>query len=255
MRSAPTGRAATDFRPPRAPDVDVEPGGAQRRVGRDRRLQRLLRVALRPRDGQRAGRNGRATRVTFPGSDVEAELVIGLDDVLRGGKRRITLPATAALTSRSARRTRRHGVAPGRPGRARLERRAARGPLPAAAGGPHPRYRMAGDDLEMDLPLWPWQAALGGAVKVDTPDGEVTLKVPPGSQSGRRLRLRGRGLPRRTARAAISMRSSGSWCRRSRRRPSAGLRGAAPGQHGPGRQAGSRLMAMRWRIPRALHCA
>jgi curved DNA-binding protein len=61
---------------------------------------------------------------------------------------------------------------------------------------PHPRYRVTGDDLEMDLPLTPWQAVLGAEVKIDTPDGPVTLTVPPGTQSGRRLRLRGRGLPR-----------------------------------------------------------
>src|SRR5260370_38316499 len=48
----------------------------------------------------------------------------------------------------------------------------------------------------MDLPLWPWQAVLGAEVRVDPPDGPVTLTVPPGTQSGRRLRLRGRGLPR-----------------------------------------------------------
>jgi curved DNA-binding protein len=61
---------------------------------------------------------------------------------------------------------------------------------------PHPRYRVVGDDLEVDLPLAPWQAVLGGDVRVETPDGTVTLKVPPGTQSGRRLRLRERGLPR-----------------------------------------------------------
>jgi curved DNA-binding protein len=61
---------------------------------------------------------------------------------------------------------------------------------------PHPRYRAAGDDLEMDLPLWPWQTVLGAEVRVDTPEGPVTLTVPPGTQNGRRLRLRGRGLPR-----------------------------------------------------------
>jgi curved DNA-binding protein len=61
---------------------------------------------------------------------------------------------------------------------------------------PHPLYRVAGDDLEMDLPLWPWQAVLGGEVRIETPDGPVTLKVPAGTQSGQRLRLRGRGLPR-----------------------------------------------------------
>jgi curved DNA-binding protein len=63
---------------------------------------------------------------------------------------------------------------------------------------PHPRYRVVGDDVEADLPLEPWQAALGDSVRVETPDGVVTLKVPPGTQSGRKLRLRGRGLPRPT---------------------------------------------------------
>jgi curved DNA-binding protein len=62
---------------------------------------------------------------------------------------------------------------------------------------PHPRYRVLGDDLEMELPLWPWQAVLGAEVRVDTPGGPVTLKVPPGTQAGSRMRLRGRGLPGR----------------------------------------------------------
>ena len=62
---------------------------------------------------------------------------------------------------------------------------------------PDSRHRVVGDDLEMDLVLWPWQAALGDAVRMETPDGAVSLKVPPGSQSGQRLRLRGRGLPHR----------------------------------------------------------
>ena len=48
----------------------------------------------------------------------------------------------------------------------------------------------------MDLPLAPWQAVLGTEVRIETPDGAVKLKVPPGTQSGTRLRLRGRGLPR-----------------------------------------------------------
>ena len=68
---------------------------------------------------------------------------------------------------------------------------------------PHPGYRVAGDDLEMDLPLWPWQAVLGTDVRVETPDGPVTLKVPPGTQGGRRLRLRGRGLPRAAGRGDL----------------------------------------------------
>lgn len=59
---------------------------------------------------------------------------------------------------------------------------------------PHPRYRVQGKDLVFDLPLAPWEAALGADVRVPTLDGDVVLTVPPGSHSGRKLRLRGRGL-------------------------------------------------------------
>ena len=60
---------------------------------------------------------------------------------------------------------------------------------------PHPRYRLDGRDLYTELRLAPWEAALGTAVAVDTPGGEVKVKVPAGTSSGRRIRLRGRGLP------------------------------------------------------------
>ena len=59
----------------------------------------------------------------------------------------------------------------------------------------HPRYRLDGRDLYVDLLLAPWEAALGTSVAVDTPGGEAKVKVPSGTSSGRRLRLRGRGLP------------------------------------------------------------
>ena len=54
---------------------------------------------------------------------------------------------------------------------------------------------MDGRDLYVDLLLAPWEAALGTSVAVDTPGGEAKVKVPAGTSSGRRLRLRGRGLP------------------------------------------------------------
>ena len=60
---------------------------------------------------------------------------------------------------------------------------------------PHPRYRVDGRDLRVELPLAPWEAALGTTVAVETPDGEAKVKVPGGTSSGRKLRLRGRGLP------------------------------------------------------------
>jgi curved DNA-binding protein len=61
---------------------------------------------------------------------------------------------------------------------------------------PHPRYRLQGRDLYVELRLAPWEAALGTSAAVDTPGGEAKVKVPAGTSSGRRLRLRGRGLPR-----------------------------------------------------------
>lgn len=60
---------------------------------------------------------------------------------------------------------------------------------------PHPLYRVEGRDLLFDLAVAPWEAALGASVTVPTPGGAVELRVPPDSKPGRRLRLKGRGLP------------------------------------------------------------
>ena len=60
---------------------------------------------------------------------------------------------------------------------------------------PHPRFRIQGRDVVLDLPVAAWEAALGAPVPLDTPGGPVRVDVPPGTSSGRRLRLRGRGLP------------------------------------------------------------
>lgn len=62
---------------------------------------------------------------------------------------------------------------------------------------PHPLYRVSGHDLYLDLPLAPWEAALGATVEVPTLGGPVKLRVPAGTGSGRKLRLGGRGLPKR----------------------------------------------------------
>jgi hypothetical protein len=79
----------------------------------------------------------------------------------------------------------------------------------AAAGGepgdlylhvrirPHPVFRVKGDDLEVDLPVAPWEAVLGARVEVPTIDGRAEVTIPRGAQAGQRLRLRGQGLNRR----------------------------------------------------------
>ena len=145
--------------------------------------------------GRRGARGG--VRMTMPGPDIEAELPVTVEELLRGGKRRISLDGGRQLDVEIPKGARDgtvlrlagqggQGINGGPPGDIYLHVRVA----------PHPRYRVIGDDLEVDLPLWPWQAVLGGAVRIDTPDGQVALTIPSGTQSGRRLRLRGRGLPR-----------------------------------------------------------
>jgi curved DNA-binding protein len=59
----------------------------------------------------------------------------------------------------------------------------------------HPVFRVKGSDLEADLPVTPWEAALGATVEARTLTGTAQVKVPPGSSSGRKLRLRGEGMP------------------------------------------------------------
>jgi curved DNA-binding protein len=60
---------------------------------------------------------------------------------------------------------------------------------------PHPRYRVEGGDVYLDLPIAPWEAALGATVQVQAPSGIIDLKVPVQSQADKKLRLKGRGLP------------------------------------------------------------
>ena len=148
--------------------------------------------------GRGAGRGGRGgARITLAGNDVEAESTVTLDELFRGGKRRLQLPGGRTIEVEIPPGVRNGsvlrlagqgeaGVNGGPPGDLFLHLRLL----------PHPLYRVAGDDLELDLQLAPWQAVLGDEVKVETLDGPVTLKVPLGTPSGRRLRLRGRGLPR-----------------------------------------------------------
>jgi molecular chaperone DnaJ len=61
--------------------------------------------------------------------------------------------------------------------------------------GEHPLLTRSGRDLTLEVPVTVGEAMLGGSINVPTPDGDVSMKIPPGTQSGRRLRLRGRGVP------------------------------------------------------------
>jgi curved DNA-binding protein len=131
------------------------------------------------------------------GPDQEAELELTLEDALAGGRRRLTLDGRSFEVNipanvRDGQRIRLAGQGtPGRNG-------GPAGDLYLRVGlRPHPRFRREGDDLYLDLPVAPWEAALGATVPVQTLTETAQVRVPPGSSTGRRLRLRGRGLPKR----------------------------------------------------------
>jgi DnaJ-class molecular chaperone len=62
---------------------------------------------------------------------------------------------------------------------------------------PHPRFTVSGDDLTTEVPIAPWEAVFGATIEVPTIDGKAEMKVPAGTQGGKRLRLRGQGLNKR----------------------------------------------------------
>jgi curved DNA-binding protein len=135
------------------------------------------------------------------GADHSAELELSVEEAYRGGRRTVRLEGTdgaaqtydidipaGAVDGQQIR-------VPGVGGAGRGDARA--GDLVVTLRvRPDRRYRLDGADIEMDLPVSPWEAALGGEVRVRAPGGPVTVHVPPGSSSGRRLRLRGQGMPR-----------------------------------------------------------
>lgn len=135
----------------------------------------------------------------IPGADQEAELTLSVEDAYQGGRRHITLAGPAGPRGYDV--TIPPGVTDGQ--RIRLAGQGGRGRGDASAGdlylvvrlAPHPRYRVEGRDIHLDLPVTPWEAALGATVPVETPGGEGKVRVPPGSSTGRRLRLRGQGMP------------------------------------------------------------
>jgi curved DNA-binding protein len=61
---------------------------------------------------------------------------------------------------------------------------------------PHDLFKVSGHDLYLEVPVAPWEAALGAEVQIPTLDGRVTVKIPGGSRAGQKLRVRGKGLPK-----------------------------------------------------------
>jgi curved DNA-binding protein len=142
------------------------------------------------------------------GEDHHAKVMIDLEDAYRGASRSISLKSPEVDSQgRVATRERTlnvripKGVKQGQ--RIRLAGQGSPGIGGAPAGdlyleiefNPHRRYRVEGRDVFMTLPIAPWEGALGATVKVVTPEGDVDMKVPAGTTRGRKLRLKGRGIP------------------------------------------------------------
>ncbi|WP_160153156.1 DnaJ C-terminal domain-containing protein [Microbulbifer sp. ALW1] len=142
------------------------------------------------------------------GENTHARIAIDIEDSYRGSKRQITLKHSElgadgrpVIRERKLNVTIPKGVTEGQ--QIRLAGQGQPGMGEGKAGdlfleiafNPHPRYSVEGKTVYLDLPVAPWEAALGGKVPVETPSGTVNLTLPANSKNGGKLRLKGRGLP------------------------------------------------------------
>ncbi len=146
------------------------------------------------------------------GSDQTARISVSLEEAYTGASRRIHLDlpepdARGRINSRPRTLDIRIPAGIGDGQKIRLAGQGQPGLMGGSKGDlflqvelqPHPLYQVDGKDVTLQLPIAPWEAALGASVSVPTLGGAVSLKIPPGSRSGRRLRLKGRGLPGKPA--------------------------------------------------------
>lgn len=154
--------------------------------------------------GRGARREGPSFRgFAMAGADLEATVQLSLREVFTGTSRKLAMTDSSGKPRTLEVRIPK-GVQDGE--RVRVKGKGA----PGQGGGPpgdlylrihlspHPVFSPQGSDIMMTLPVWPWEAALGAEVQVPTLTGPVRLKIPAGSQSNQRMRLRGKGLPTRS---------------------------------------------------------
>ena len=172
--------------------ADFEFGG----TGYSSFFEQLFGARMRDRSG-RFSSAGAAER----GQDMEGDIMVSLEEALKGSVRTVTVRHEDRTESHQVRIP--PGVAEGQ--KLRLAGRGEHG----VAGGPsgdlylnvrfarNPDFEVSGSDLIHELDLAPWEAALGKEIAVPTLDGKVNIKIPSGTSSGQKLRVRARGLPQR----------------------------------------------------------
>ncbi len=201
-----------EFRPPPDWDAGFEHAGAGFSAGEaadysDFFAELFGRMGAAPRG--RAGAPGARAAFHARGEDHHARIMLDLEDAWRGATRQITLrmpqldaQGHVVLASRTLDVRIPRGVREGQ--LIRLAGQGAPGHGGAPAGDlflevhfkPHARFRIDGRNLLADLPVAPWEAALGAVVPVTLPDaGVLKVRIPAGAQSGRQLTVRGRGVP------------------------------------------------------------
>jgi curved DNA-binding protein len=193
-----------DFQPPPNWDEGFEFQGQ----GSDAYAQGDLDDFFKAMFGDARGAHSRGHRPPPTGQDHHAKVVIDLADAYRGAERSIALqmPVVDAqghvsLHTRTLNVSIPKGVRAGQ--HLRLAGQGGSTGVGGAAGDLYleiafredSRYHVDGRDVSIDLPVAPWEAALGAQVNVATPDGAVEMTVPPNSAGGRRLRLKGKGIP------------------------------------------------------------
>jgi curved DNA-binding protein len=157
--------------------------------------------------GRPTGGFGRTRDETFAqrGQDIEGDILVTLDEILRGSTRTIRLQHSDPRTAQSTTQTLRVKIPPG-VRESQLIRLAGKGQEGIGGGdsghlylrvkfAQHPDFRVRGADLYYDLELAPWEAVLGATVHIPTLDGTVSLRIPAGTAAEQQFRLRGKGLP------------------------------------------------------------
>ena len=188
------------YRPP--PDWDggfqFSGGGPESEEAFSDFFETLFRRQAGPAGGMRGGQ----------GSDSHAKIQIDIEDAYRAPTRVLSLrmpvvgpTGSVSMQDRNISVRIPKGIRQGQT--IRLPGQGAPGYNAGSAGdlflevafAPHPIYRPDGRDLYLDLPIAPWEAALGGRVVMPTPGGKVDLRIPKNARSGQKLRLKGKGLP------------------------------------------------------------
>jgi curved DNA-binding protein len=196
-------KTGQDFQPPPGWDAGFEFSGGDFGAGAGADHSDFFEALF----GRRAGA-GQRSHAPPQGQDHHAKVLIDLADAYHGAQRSIALrmPMLDAQ-GRVAMQERKLDVSIPKGIRAGQHLRLAGQGAPGLGGGtagdlyleivfkPDPRFRVDGRDVYADLPLAPWEAALGAAVMAPTPEGPVQLTIPPSSVAGRQLRLKGRGIP------------------------------------------------------------